>query len=397
MRKFTAILLSILLCVSLVACDEKKDDKSHNNTSGNKKQNSQSGTENKGEKDNPEENVGAEEAYSITYQEVQEFNKLCLYNYGMLWRKNDRFEENMYFYGKYTNLSLTNSEYLKPAGVDPEKIVQLVLPFACLMDDGTVSSYDGTLYYNTPNPIIKVVNKNSSCILGLTENGLVAEIDVYKDMPRMLEYENVKDIIPIGSGAVILKEDGTFELEEYSRINQNVVKLDEIDWNEVVSAGYTGGECQFLAASLKDGTVKVTGVNYPEEAEKWTDIVWISVLNDSIVGLKSDGTLVFAINEYVKQNGTEEEKEKLKKLEETKEQCKNWGKLCGFETSGLLDGLVMGIGADGVFYTNIEGPLYHTALVYEDGEYKQKTEYMSGDDFTGAKAYKSYYVGHEIK
>ena len=134
----------------------------------------------------------------------------------------------------------------------------------------------------------KIVASSINATYALTNEGTV--LATGKDENGQLNVDSWSEIVEISASddyVVGLREDGTVV---------STMDIPEItNWNEIidVSAGNS-----YLAALKKDGTVLTVGVSEDTKGEEeyvteWNNIIAISQGNhDTLVGLKSDGTVV---------------------------------------------------------------------------------------------------------
>ena len=226
---------------------------------------------------------------------------------------------------EYGSLKISNWEDIVAVSAGPGHTVGLKSDGTCVAtgynDDGRCDVYDWT-------DIVEVVSGNHHTV-GLKSNGRVLSVGSnHYGQTNVNDWVDIVDIYAGSSQTVGVKADGT-----------------------IIAVGYGTDTLEWM---------NVCGVF------KWTDIVKILCLNDEeIIGLKSDGTLVFA-GDYDSSN-----EEHANKLRKSHKYMSQWEDIVAI-SSLIHDGDYIGLKSDGT--------LLHTAGVTSVHGEDNHFNYINIDD-----------------
>ncbi len=126
---------------------------------------------------------------------------------------------------------------------------------------------------------------------GVRKNGMVCFADNTDTEWTSDKWTGVKNISVSSGHAVGLKKDGTVIAEG---ANDNG-ECDVDGWKDIVQAEAVSGTTY---AVHKNGSVLVAGeIDFESKITEWTDIISISASENIVIGLKTDGTVVVAVND----------------------------------------------------------------------------------------------------
>lgn len=194
------------------------------------------------------------------------------------------------------NLNYTSSTITE--AVTWKNIKQLIVSnggseIAAIHFDGTVSVTSSELNVSAWTDIVEIAH-GKNFLIGLKEDGTV--VSTGTNDKGQCDVSDWADIISISAGyrhTLGIKSDGTVVSTGYNEYSQ----CDVSNNFDVVMA--VAGQ-QSTALLTLDGNVKVYGNNTNNiyEAEEWSDIISIYLVNNTIVGITSNGIVLTTNEEY---------------------------------------------------------------------------------------------------
>lgn len=190
----------------------------------------------------------------------------------------------MYIYGDQSDryASWTNVKSAKAVGCDAGTCT------LGISKDGTLLN-DGCKY--------KDVSSSGWLTVGIRDDGSIYfwGIDASYLQPELILWKDMKQVCPGDTGAVGLQENGRLVFAGSGYMYSEAASWTDIDRIILLENCfyYDGDYCSFLVGIRKDRTVVTTGT-YLVDTEKWNDIIDVVAFENSLVGLREDGSVVTA-------------------------------------------------------------------------------------------------------
>lgn len=247
------------------------------------------------------------DTYSITIDEAQE-NKKELTIHGT----NEEIPLYIYdnvIYGLHKNIALSD------LGQKPFKQIVGVNIGAILINEDGGRYFTGSELDHIYENMLFTANENAHTETWTKYGKTYFYYDTKEEMVKSLlcfemgglakdvvKVKGVKQIICLGSEKkfAILKEDGTVKIyvaDEQKDVTEGkfVSKnngLDVKSWSGIKYITACNSNGNYIVGIKEDGTLVVTGDDYPDEIVEWNDLVDIQVSHYGAVGLNKDGTVI---------------------------------------------------------------------------------------------------------